>query len=69
MKSLLDLLRVREVTGWVPVITRAMMASGRGYRQHSLRNTGRGGDRRGDKVDAAANGVPPAMRRYQRRYG
>ncbi len=35
---------------WISVIWKAMTATGRGYRRHSLRHTGRGEDRRKDKA-------------------
>ena len=34
---------------WISVLWKAMANTGKGYRRHSLRNTGRGEDRRKDK--------------------
>lgn len=53
----------------VAALWRAMQATGRGYRRHSLRNTGRGEDRRKDKIEAVELGISPMARRYERRYG
>ena len=36
-------------TAWIEVLWKAMAKTGNGYKRHSLRNTGRGDDRRKDK--------------------
>jgi hypothetical protein len=50
---------------WISMLWHAMAATGNGYRRHSLRHTGRGNDRRKDKLEF--NG-PALMRRYRDRY-
>lgn len=52
----------------VSVLWHAMNLTGKGYRRHSLRHTGRGDDRRRDKLDCEASGVPQWLRRYRQRY-
>lgn len=40
----------RLLTAWVSMLWHAMQVTGKGYKRHSLRNTGRGTDRRSDKL-------------------
>lgn len=54
---------------WVSVLWNAMTATGRGYKRQSLRHSGRGEDRRLDKIECAKAGIPQRMRRYRYRYG
>lgn len=64
---------MRKIPGWLlqfgelwrAALWRAMAVTTRGYRRYSLRHTGRGKDRRGDKM----SGVPKFWRSYQKRYG
>lgn len=58
---------------WTKMLRDAMSASGKGYRYHSLRNTGKGSDRRGDKVEKDDKGnvvvhLNAEARRYAERY-
>lgn len=53
----------------VATLWRAMRETGHGYRRRSLRHTGRGEDRRKDKLEAIELGISPMERRYERRYG
>ncbi len=57
------------VKRWVAMLEFTMREkTGKGFRLNSLRNTGRGDDRRKDKLEAARFGIPKAFRQYQRRY-
>ena len=59
----------RMVLNFVAKLEHAMReVNGHGFRLNSLKNTGRGDDRRNDKLEAARLGVPKAFRQYQRRY-
>ena len=49
---------------WIALLRQVMAVTGRGYRRYSLRNTGKGADRRRDKLD----GVPRVFARYRNRY-
>lgn len=42
--------------------------TGEGFRLNSLKHTGRGEDRRNDKLEAARFGIPKAFRQYARRF-
>lgn len=63
---------------WTARLWHAMSITGKGYRPPSLRNTGRGDDRRADKrvsrddsgqiVVGEYAGWPKAMRSYSKRY-
>lgn len=53
------------LAAWSNMLWRAMHKPQRGLRLNSLGYTGRGGDRRPDKL----KGVPPLLRRYKKRYG
>lgn len=53
---------------WVSLLRRAMVARGEGYRFPSMRNTGRGEDRRKDKLEGPLAGYPKAFRSYAARY-
>jgi hypothetical protein len=53
---------------WASQLWQVMSATTRGYHRHSLRNTGKGNDRRKDKLEAAERGIPTAFRRYRDRY-
>jgi len=52
---------------WVSMLWNAMRATGKGYKRHSLRNTGRGDDRRKDKLEVQRHHSQD-MRRYRVRY-
>lgn len=54
---------------WAALLWRVMTITGKGYRRHSMRNTGIGKDRRKDKLESARMGISPMLRRYQSRYG
>jgi hypothetical protein len=49
---------------WATMLWTAMQMSGEGYRKDSMKRTGKGGDRRGDKLE----GTPKLLRQYQARY-
>jgi hypothetical protein len=49
---------------WSTMLWTAMQMSGNGYKKESMKHTGRGADRRGDKID----GNSKLMRQYQARY-
>lgn len=64
--------------GWISALTTAMALSGRGYRRHSLRHTGRPEkddegkmvlDCRKDKLDPNGARLSSLLRRYNARYG
>ena len=50
---------------WVAIIRNAMLNGSKGYRIYSGKNTGRGEDRRKDKL---ADGKSKHFRSYQNRY-
>lgn len=50
---------------WAAMLWGTMRQTGNGYRKYSMKNTGRGLDRRSDKLDADRS---PTFRRYQERY-
>ena len=52
---------------WIAMQRQVMAVTGRGYRRYSLRNTGKGEDRRKDKL---ADGGEPnrLLARYRNRY-
>ena len=54
------------ISGFVSVVTHAMTHTGKGYKRDSMRNTGRGDDRRKDKL--AESDVPKMFRQYRTRY-
>ena len=57
------------VNRWVRMLEFVMREkTGHGFRLNSLRNTGRGNDRRKDKLESARLGIPKAFRRYARQY-
>jgi hypothetical protein len=49
---------------WSSMLWAAMRSSGEGYRTPSMKNTGKGTDRRSDKLDGSSK----MMRGYQHRY-
>lgn len=51
---------------WRAALWRGMVQSSRGYMRHSLRNTGRGKDRRADKLTDTRSKF---WRSYKKRYG
>ncbi len=53
---------------WCAMLWRVMSATGKGYRLHSMRRTGRAEDRRADKLEAAELGLSQRDRRYRDRY-
>lgn len=48
---------------WAAMLMQAMQTTGKGYRRHSLRNTGNDKDRRDDKLEA------PKQSKHFRAYG
>ena len=44
---------------WIQILWQAMQIRGKGYRRHSLKHTGKGGDRRNDKLRDTAEGRVP----------
>ena len=57
------------VRRWISMLWHVMSATGNGYKRHSLRRTGRGDDRREDKLNGAVAGVPKCFRQHSERYG
>lgn len=55
---------------WSAMLWSAMHKTQRGLRLNRMGNSGRGGDRRADKLVSKAGKVPlpPVLRRYQARY-
>lgn len=53
---------------WASMLWQIMNITGKGYKHHSLRNTGKGEDRRQDKLDVANRGERQDWRTYQQRY-
>jgi hypothetical protein len=58
-------------TEFAGVLWRAMSITSKGYRRHSLKHTGRGNDRRADKLksDGSASKVSNKFRAYANRRG
>lgn len=56
---------VADTKLWIALLWSAMSKAGKGYRRHSLRHSGRGDDRRKDKLEFAG---PQKYRRYRDRY-
>lgn len=50
---------------WSQMLWAAMGATGHGYKRHSTRNTGRGSDRRKDKLETDETRL---MRQYRNQY-
>lgn len=50
---------------WVSMLWHAMSVTGKGYRRHSLRNTGKGDDRRKDKLQTHDTRL---LRQYREHY-
>jgi len=48
---------------WAAMLWRIMSNTGKGYKKPSMKRTGKGEDKRADKV-----GVPSLYRRYNKRY-
>lgn len=59
-----------KITGfgknWAAMLWRVMVLTGRGYKRESLKRTGKGEDRRKDKLEA--KGVTKRFRQYRNRY-
>jgi hypothetical protein len=53
---------------WISLLRRAMFAKSKGFRLPSMKNTGRGEDRRKDKLEGPLAGVPKAFRSHAARY-
>jgi hypothetical protein len=49
---------------WISLLRRAMFAKSKGFRLPSMKNTGRGEDRRKDKLEGPLAGVPKAFRSH-----
>lgn len=58
----------RRTDLWVAFLWKAMSLSGKGFRHHSLRHTGKDGDRRADKIEGPLAGLPKFFRSYNARY-
>lgn len=54
------------ITTWIVMLWDTMMKTGKGYKMQSLRNTGKGTDRRADKLEQL--GVSRLARQYSNRY-
>jgi len=50
---------------WITLLREAMAKTGNGYKRHSLRNTGKGDDRRKDKLEQPEKKM---FRNYRNRY-
>ena len=53
---------------WAAMLWRVMVLTGRGYKRESMGHTGKGNDRRKDKLEDARLGIPKAFRQYRDRY-
>lgn len=49
---------------WRQVLWQAMTKTGHGYRKHSLKHTGKGKDRRNDKLEGLTAGWSKAFRSH-----
>lgn len=58
----------RDPSLWVALLWRGMWKRGAGYMRNSLRHTGRGEDRRKDKLEGPLRGVSKFFRSYATRY-